>query len=169
MDDTAIFSQWVQKIDQQFAKQKRRVLLVDNCTAHPQLPNLHTSNKATISTPNTTAIAQPVDQGIIHNLKYSKCFIQARISALDAKEFNVSILDAIFMSRAWEQVNTESIRNCFAKARFYKHVALLEEGNNDDLESLFHIMQSHELAPKSLSLDSDINCDDEIANHRRAQ
>lgn len=55
--------------DTELAKKGRRIaLLLDNCTAHPQLAAL-TNIQLTFLPPNTTSVLQPMDQGVIRSLK----------------------------------------------------------------------------------------------------
>jgi hypothetical protein len=73
-----IFVEWVRSIDKQFSRQKRKALLyVDNCSAHPSIDNLRSMNLQLLP-PNTTSKLQPMDQGIIYNLKtkYKQRLIQ---------------------------------------------------------------------------------------------
>jgi hypothetical protein len=64
-----IFVEWVRFLDKQFSHQKRKVLFfVDNCSAHPSIDKLKSINLQFLS-PNTTSKLQPMDQGIIYNLK----------------------------------------------------------------------------------------------------
>ena len=68
---TKIFKHWLQEYDRKMALENREVLLVvDNCTAHPKPETL--SLKATeviFLPPNTSPVLQPLDQGVIKNLK----------------------------------------------------------------------------------------------------
>ena len=94
---------------------------LDNFSGHPpefQLNNIH----LLFFPPNTTSNSQPMDQGIIENLKrhYKKILLCRWLEAMDMeKEFEFTLLDAIHDVRcAWEQVSKSTIRNCFAKAKF---------------------------------------------------
>lgn len=49
-------------------KGKKILLLVDNCPAHPDVPNLNCI-KLVFLPPNTTSVLQPLDQGVIRSLK----------------------------------------------------------------------------------------------------
>ena len=109
---------WNGRLDQQ----GRRVLLcLDNFSGHP--PGLQLDNiQLLFFPPNTTSHSQPMDQGIIENLKrhYRKILLRRRLEAMDmGKEFEFTLLDALHVVRcAWEQVSESTIRNCFAKAKF---------------------------------------------------
>lgn len=64
-----IFEEWLRNLDRRFLREKRKVLLfVDNCAAHPKVLNLK-SITLNFLPPNTTSLLQPMDQGIINNLK----------------------------------------------------------------------------------------------------
>lgn len=70
------FEEWLNKLNEKMKRQKRSVLLfLDNATSHPRC-NL--SNVRLLSfPPNTTAVLQPLDQGVIKAVKshYRKlCF-----------------------------------------------------------------------------------------------
>lgn len=117
-----IFATWVRKLDRKFASQDRKiVLIVDNCPAHPVMSNLK-SIKLVFLPPNTTSHTQPMDQGVIRNLKtqYRKLVIQKQLRAIEtSSEVHISILDALFMLRtAWHLVSSTTIANCFRHAGF---------------------------------------------------
>ena len=108
-----MFTSWLRKMDKDFLKQKRKVLFfVDNCTAHPDLSGLN-AIKLIFLPPNTTSKLQPMDQGIIKNLKvhYRKNMLLRYVAAVDGKqEFSVNLLDAIHMlSNAWKSVLPQSV------------------------------------------------------------
>lgn len=66
-----MFASWLWKMDRDFERQKRKVLFfVDNCTAHPNVSGL-CAIKVIFLPPNTTSKLQPMDQGIIKNLKFT--------------------------------------------------------------------------------------------------
>ena len=56
---------------------------VDNCTAHPALDIVHNIHLEFLPV-NTTSLIQPMDQGIIKNLKtrYRKDLVQMTIAAI---------------------------------------------------------------------------------------
>jgi hypothetical protein len=142
-----IFEEVLRSWDEKLGQQQRRVLLVlDNCSAHPpdvDLENIH----VVFFPPNTTAMSQvrifqwvwvsvcklllfqPMDQGIIQNLKmhYKKLLLRRRLEAMDGgTEFKINLLDALHLVRsAWNRVNESTIKNCFAKAKFVEQVRLL--------------------------------------------
>lgn len=126
-----IFMQEIRKWDEELRAQNRKILLlVDNCTAHPKIPNLH-NIKLVHLPPNTTAVLQPMDQGIINSLKvyFRKALVIRLIEELDTNvKKKINVLDAIhFIDRAWKcGVTQECIRNCF------KHAGFTEATENTD-------------------------------------
>lgn len=114
-----IFEDWLISLDKRFRKEKRKILLfIDNCTAHKRIPEL--SNVRVIFFPaNMTSVIQPMDQGIIKNLKdhYRRLLVQKLVD--EDNNASISILDAARMcSAAWDQVSENTIKNCFKKAGF---------------------------------------------------
>ena len=117
-----IFTEWEMKLDSQFQKQKRKVLLfVDNCSAHPLVPGLK-SVRCEFLPPNATSCLQPCDQGIIRSFKakYKAKMLFRLIKFIDkgAVASPITLLDAIHMAAAsWDEVTTTTLENCFKKMR----------------------------------------------------
>lgn len=67
--------------------------------------------------PNVTATMQPLDQGVIKNLKvlYRKMLLQRMIICFESgKDYHITILGAMHMlARAWQLVKPETITNSF--------------------------------------------------------
>lgn len=143
---SGLFEEWVRKLDAKFSSINRRVLLiVDNCPAHPKIANL-TAIRINFLPPNTTALTQPLDQGIIQNIKqkYRKLLLQNRLNALDNNYiYSPNLLDAITMvNRSWSQVNELTISHCFAKAHFCEIPPIPEELDEtiSDLNNIFETL-----------------------------
>eukprot|EP00745_Piridium_sociabile_P024941 TRINITY_DN39506_c0_g1_i2.p1 TRINITY_DN39506_c0_g1~~TRINITY_DN39506_c0_g1_i2.p1 ORF type:complete len:297 (-),score=64.17 TRINITY_DN39506_c0_g1_i2:69-959(-) len=106
--------------------EKRSVLLIlDNCTAHEKFQPQLKATELLFLPPNSTSKTQPLDQGIVRNVKlhYRNAHLMQLVAHLDAgiprKEFSINILQALTMLRdAWDQVLPETISNCFRKAGF---------------------------------------------------
>lgn len=116
-----LFEKWLKRWDKRLKIDDRKILLfLDNCSAHPNIKLENIELK--FLPPNTTAASQPMDQGIIQNLKvhYRKRLLQRRIAAIDSgKEFAFNLLDAVFLLRqAWNEVAETTLSNCFRKAGF---------------------------------------------------
>ena len=82
-----LFQMWLLKLQRQMALRKQRILLLlDNCTAHTNLtldlPNI----ELLFFSPNCTSLLQPLDQGIIQNMKvhYKKRLVTAYQVQVDA-------------------------------------------------------------------------------------
>ena len=118
-----IFEKWLLDIDQKTSQENRKIILfLDNCTAHPR--TLSTKLKSiTIAyfPPNTTSKLQPMNQGIISNLKvyYRKRILNKVISNLEHRT-TITLRDCISeVSKAWRSdVTSETIKKCFFKAGF---------------------------------------------------
>lgn len=124
-----IFKDWLTKLDRKFALSKRNVLLlVDQCSAHMNVPPLSAIRVAYL--PANTLVLQPMDQGIIKNVKvlYRKHLLEQMLLCMDnASQYEVSLLSAIHMlARAWGGVKDETIANCFRVCGF------IASGADDD-------------------------------------
>jgi hypothetical protein len=119
-----LFKDYLKDFDRDMVRQKRKVcLLMDNCSAHNVDARL-TNVEVVFLPPNTTSSVQPLDQGIIKNIKhfYRKSLLQRIVSSIDSgtKETaskivkSVTLLDAIHMLvDSWRSVKPETISNCF--------------------------------------------------------
>ena len=88
--------EWVRQLDRKFSAANRKIaLIIDNCTAHPHVEQLN-SIELIFLPPNTKSYTQPMDQGIIRNLKAKYC-IQKLIAALEKENPvpTISILSAV--------------------------------------------------------------------------
>jgi hypothetical protein len=133
-----IFENEMIEWDKQVSKQGRKVLLfLDNFAGHPDMPQLD-NIKMVFFPPNTTSHSQPMDQGIIENLKrhYKKVLLKQRLQAMDlGKEFSFTLLDALHVvHNAWDQVSQTTIKNCFAKAKFVESDVRTEPDDAELLE-----------------------------------
>lgn len=117
---STIFEEEIRKWDNKLRRSNRKILLlVDNCPAHPELPNL--TNITLVFLPaNATSVLQPMDQGIIRSFKnyYRRLLVLQLIDRMEKKQdTKISVLDAIrIMSDAWNNVTPTTIQNCYKKA-----------------------------------------------------
>lgn len=117
-----IFTEWVKKPEKKMLRKKRKIALnVDNCPAHPKIVGLKAVELVFLP-PNSTSKTQPMEQGIILNLKvhYRKPVLLKFIKSINRDETpNISILDALhLLSQAWNCVTSFTVSNCFRQAGF---------------------------------------------------
>ena len=113
----ALFEDLMRKLDRRMRLEDRHIaLLVDNCPTHPFI---EMSNVELIFLPpKTTSVTQPMDAGIIKNLKFHYRFILAN-RRLETADNDTScswdILDAVIaFKRVWIKVTA----NCYMNASF---------------------------------------------------
>lgn len=122
-----IMTEFLREFDKKMGLEKRKILLfLDNAASHPRdliLKNI----KIVFLPPNTTAICQPLDQGIIKNFKtwYRSIILKHILAKMDSVNYvqdltkTINLLDVIyFIKKAWNQVTPVTIENCFRKAGF---------------------------------------------------
>jgi hypothetical protein len=101
------------------AKNRKILLVVDNCPAHPHIQDL-SNIKLVFLPPNATPALQPTDMGIIKSfMGYFRRFLLLQL--IDRRERglhgNVSLLDSIrLMKDAWNTVTPATVINCFRKS-----------------------------------------------------
>ncbi|KAL4153779.1 hypothetical protein QTP88_001612 [Uroleucon formosanum] len=128
---TKLWNEWLETLNNDMRKQHRKIIIfVDNCAAHNNPPTL--SNVRIEFLPaNTTSKLQPLDQGIIKNFKllYRKEIVSEFLACLDNNDSpKVTVLTAIIIShKAWNNMTTQTIQNCFRKCGFVKTIDNEEE------------------------------------------
>ena len=156
----------LEDLNRQMINQKRKVILfLDNATVHPpSLIDKYSNIKIVFLPKNTTSRLQPLDAGIIQSFKcnYRKKlmrFVIARIkddflASEIAKQ--VDVLQAIeWVAKAWDEVTTKTIRNCFSKCGFDKKSCEDEDSVLDDeFKALFN-----ELADSSMTAEEYVDFD----------
>lgn len=124
---SALFVEFVTYLDRKMSCQNRKiVLLMDQCAAHPKQMTLQSVNVVFLP-PNATSHLQPLDAGIIRNVKchFKGLLVRRLLAKIDRKDANllISILDAMhFVAVAWDRVTPATIANCFAKCGIFKSV-----------------------------------------------
>ena len=98
------------------------ILLLDNCSARPPANELVSGNIfAAFLPPNVTSLIQPMDQGIISNIKhiYISAFLRQLVNTdMNVPEFQKSfdLKDAIYaIALAWKDVKDTTLQNCWHK------------------------------------------------------
>lgn len=132
-----IFQNELRKWDEVLHRENKKILLlIDSCSAHPELHNL-TNIKLCFLPPNLPSTLQPMDQGVIRSFKYHfrRLFVLQLISLREkfpenTCDIKISVLEAIrLLSDAWNSVTSSTIRNCF------KNSGLAQQNlEKDDIE-----------------------------------
>ncbi|GFR60964.1 tigger transposable element-derived protein 3-like [Elysia marginata] len=141
-----LFKEWLYEWDNKLKIQDRRVLLlVDKCTAHPAVDDLEMITLKFLPA-NTTSLLQPMDMGVIKNFKghYRSRLNDRFIASLDAnpdeKAIDISkkitLLNALYLARgAWKELKPSTIVNCYSKAGL-SACATEEEADMDDFHDV---------------------------------
>lgn len=136
-----LLEEWVLNLDKHFQSTDRKILLfIDNCPAHPK--DVQSKLKAielAFFPPNMTSKLQPLDQGVIQNLKvfYRSRMVKEALKRIEANEKqDITLMDCInYVSKAWDvDVKSQTIANCFKKAGFGQYSEWEEE---DDIPLSF--------------------------------
>lgn len=103
-----LFEKWLRHVDKEMQKHNRRVLLVlDNWYAHGAVKDLQAITLEFLPG-NTSSIRQPLDQGIIINLKVlyqAQVLSQILVRMEDRKPYSIDVLSALHMlAAAWSNV-----------------------------------------------------------------
>lgn len=118
------FREFLTQLDRKMASKNRKVLLfIDQCSAHPKevvLPHV----KVVFLPANTTSRLQPLDAGIIKNIKhhFKGMLVRRLLAKINRKDedLQISLLDAVhFLAMSWDRVTADTIANCFRKCGFF--------------------------------------------------
>lgn len=134
-----IMEKILETLNNQMVKEKRKVILfLDNATVHPpSLVDKYSNIKVVFLPKNTTSRLQPLDAGIIQSFKSKYRMKLMRFVIARTKEDvlaseiakQVDVLQAIeWVAKAWEEVSTNTIKNCFKKCGFDQN----SYGNDDE-------------------------------------
>lgn len=110
-----LFEEWLWKPNQNFGSVKSKIdLIIDNCTAHPQVENLDWIELSSIS-PNTMSHTQLMNKCIIRALKakYRSLTVHKLISVSEKKEQIPTIFvlsTMIMLEKTWNWKSTTSNR-----------------------------------------------------------
>jgi hypothetical protein len=166
-----IFTDFLESLNKQMKKSDRKiVLIVDNCAAHPFKPLSNV--RIRYLPPNTTSRLQPMDMGVIHTLKanYRRKLVRRMIAIFEAKGSciprDINLYEAIIMlSNAWNEMNPTVIRNCFKKCGFISNeeitttIELIEDPDNSE-NDWNELISSLEI--QQLEFNDFVNYDDNI-------
>jgi len=163
-----IFRSWLTTWDKKLQiKQRKILLLVDNCAAHPHLDNLKNIQLEFLPA-NTTSLVQPMDMGIIQNLKtlYRGKLVNYILESIDGNIFTIAstareisgkinIFQAIqFITDSWRALKTNTIQNCFGYCGL-KSIEISEP--SDEVIEISQVNNYIEF----LSIDTSLPCYDE--------
>ncbi|GJQ82963.1 TIGD4 [Trypoxylus dichotomus] len=94
-----IFEKWLVKLDKQFSHENRKIIMfLDNCPAHPAIQQKLKAIKLQCLPPNGTSKLQPLDQGIIKSFKdhYKGRILKKTLYALENNGSpSISLLDCV--------------------------------------------------------------------------
>jgi len=163
-----IMEEWLTAFSVGKKMQNRHVLLfLDNSTCHP---HIKLSNvQLALFPPNTTSVSQPMDQGIIQNVKvhYRKLLMQSLLANMDCTSSGfelartVSVLDAvIWISQAVKNLLPETVTRCLKKAGLFRGEVTARVENENDQQDLQNCMS--EFAFSNCSAEDYINIDKDV-------
>lgn len=167
----ALFSKWLHTEDVRFSRQNRKVLfLVDNCPGHGIVTGLK-SIQLELLPANTTALLQPMDQGVIQALKahFRKGLLQRMLLCMSQeKEYKVDILGAVHLiADAWRQLTPCAVANCFRHAGFLSDQASdledLPESDCEDVLERQEVIEQCALRDIPLDFDKYMHIDSDVA------
>ena len=140
----------------------KALLLLDNAPSHPSCSSLQSpdgSIKCVFLPANTTSILQPMDQGILENLKrrYKRALLERLLLSLESEgpqEFikSLNIRDCIYMcAKAWEDIRSQSLARAWNK--------LLASTSNDPPNAVNNteILESTDDAQPELDIASELS------------
>ena len=128
--NSTLFTDWLYDFDSIIQRQKRKILLfMDNAPVHPH--DIKLKNIVIKFFPsNTTALIQPMDQGVIRAFKahYRRQLVQHIIasvgSAHSADNIVITALDAVcWIDLAWKNIKESTLQNTFKQAGFEVPIA----------------------------------------------
>ncbi|KAH7952511.1 hypothetical protein HPB52_023846 [Rhipicephalus sanguineus] len=109
-------------------KGRNGVLFLDDCAAYPKDTSFLRNLRVVFLPANTTSHLQPLDAGIINNVKhfYRKCIVRRFLACVSHGDDprKLSLLDAMhYLSTSWDSVTSEMVSNCFRKCGFRQQLA----------------------------------------------
>ena len=131
-----IFREWLRKFNAKMKGQNRKVLLfIDNASSHSK----ETLSNVTMHflPPNTTSVLQPLDLGVIRNVKchYRNFVLRNVLSKIESGQGaetiakSINVLDACYwIKEAVKKVKADTVRKCFRKGGFE-----IAEGERNDI------------------------------------
>jgi len=128
------------QLDRQTGAKNRKILLfIDQCAAHPRDTTTLKNITILFFPPKCTSHLQPLDMGIIHALKcqYRKQLIWKTVAMIDgeslgdASKMKIKLLTALqYIAEAWRQITPTTIQNCFIKCGFSSDGEYIDVSND---------------------------------------
>ena len=163
-----IMEEWLTAFSGRMKMQNRYVLLLlvkATCHSHIRFSNV----RLAWFPPNTTNVSQPVDQGIIQNVKvhYRKLLMQSLLSNMDCISSGselartVSVLDAvIWISQAVKKLLPATATRCLEKAKFFTGEVPASVENENEQQELQNFM--NEAAFSNCNAEDYINIENDV-------
>lgn len=164
------------------AEDRNVLVIIDNCPSHPKDLSRKLENiNLHFLPPNLTSIIQPMDAGIIRNIKvfYRRELVRLQVQGLDddTGEEKVTVLTAMdLLAQAWSSVREETIKKCFKEAKWIvpnedEDQQMDDENENEEeISSLEndseYLAIDDDVATSSILSDSDIV---ELLNHEHEE
>ena len=158
-----IFASWLERFNKKMNAKKRHVLLLlDNAPCHPSTQSLSNVSLQFLP-PNTTSVLQPLDLGIIQNMKchYRTQLLRAVLSQVGKGSAasiskGINVLDAChWIKRAVERVKPHTVKCCFKKAG-----VLSGNSDVDEPEDTMHLDELLRNAVDQLELEQPLTRED---------
>ena len=143
---------------------KKVILLLDNAPSHLNVDCIRSSDENIFCLylpPNTTSLIQPMDQGVLKNIK--RCYKRELLlrllndehEGLNMVEFTktLTILDAVLMSaKCWSEVEKCTISRSWNKLLYLKGAPAKEKGKDTDTNiEIDTIMDELQVTPEEQS------------------
>jgi hypothetical protein len=122
----AVYQQWLLDFNERMQREERQVLLiVDNAPSHIHR-GVPLSNVTVLKLPpNTTSLLQPMNQGVIANLKREYINMKTEVAVEhfldgDKDPYRISLLEGIELCQdSWMSVQADAIKNCWVHAKLF--------------------------------------------------
>ncbi|XP_015429410.1 PREDICTED: jerky protein homolog-like [Dufourea novaeangliae] len=120
---------------------QKAILLLENVSSHPLISELKVGEiRAIFFPPNVTSLIQPLDQGIIEDMK-NRYITNLLTYIINAQEDGLNYIEAMdsfslknaieLISDAWDQITHQRISNCWNKLLNVP----IKEDNSDDIRN----------------------------------
>ena len=164
-----IMAQWLRSFYETIGSSRNVLLLMDNFGAHSsgvEMAPPPLNIRIQWLPPNSTSHFQPLDQGIIQNLKvyYRKSWLEFMIQRYENEQDPIKEMNLLYMVRwlrkAWfTEVQPTTIYRCFRKAKIQpqSEPLLLPGDPGPDMASLYSLAQRAGRIREAMSLESFLN------------